>query len=104
MESENKKELVVVLDKDIKALIPDYMDNRRADIVRIQQALKSGDFPAISLLSHRMKGNGGAFGLDAISRIGATLEKAADDKDQALMKACVEELSEFLSRIKITYK
>lgn len=83
-------------------LIPSFLDNRRHDIATIRDALARQDYGTIRLLGHRMKGDGGSFGLDRISEIGAAFEQAAVLPDVAGMRRSLEELADFVARLEVT--
>ena len=60
------KNIVVVMDPELEELIPNYLENRHRDVQSIVDARVQGDFEAIRLLAHSMKGSGGGYGFDAI--------------------------------------
>jgi len=98
------EKMSIVIDEDLEDLIPDYMDNRRADIESIQAALKNGDLETIRILGHSMKGSGGGYGFDSITDIGAALEQAAKDSDTEEIKKQTCTLSEYISNIEVVYE
>jgi HPt (histidine-containing phosphotransfer) domain-containing protein len=60
-----------------------------------------GDFESVASLGHGMKGAGGTFGFQAISDIGAGLERAAESADNDATRRWVGELSRYLDRVEI---
>ncbi len=83
-------------------LIPSFLSNRRHDIATIRDALARQDYGTIRLLGHRMKGDGGSYGLDRISEIGAALEQAAVVPDVQGMHRSLEDLADFVARLKVS--
>lgn len=83
-------------------LIPGFLGNRRHDIATIRHALSRQDYGTIRLLGHRMKGDGGSYGLDRISEIGAALETAAGLPDAESMHRSLEDLEDFVARLEVT--
>ena len=65
----------------------------------IEGALVRGDFAAVNLLGHNMRGSGGGFGFPAITDIGAGLELALDPADIDAARRWVAELSGYLDLI-----
>lgn len=82
-------------------LIPSFLANRRHDIATIRDALVRQDYGTIRLLGHRMKGDGGSFGLDRITEIGAALERAAVAPDVEGMRRSLEDLADFVARLEV---
>lgn len=80
----------------IRALIPEYMNQRRQDVLAIRSALEKSDFDAIRHLGHKMSGSGGGYGFPRISEIGAALYTAAESKDAAAIRTQVDALSAYL--------
>lgn len=91
----------VVVPDYVYPLMPAFLENRRDDIAAIEQALAGSDYATIQLLGHRMKGDGGSYGLDRISEIGARLEQAARDEAPQAVRRHVEELEDFLARLEV---
>jgi CheY-like chemotaxis protein len=61
--------------------VPAYLANCRHNVGVMQAALDRGDFGAVTILGHNMRGSGGGFGFQAITDFGAGLEQASDDTD-----------------------
>jgi hypothetical protein len=51
-----------------------------------------------------VKGSGGGYGFDGLSKIGAALEIAAKGEDDAGVKAQLGKLEDYLQRVEITYE
>ena len=99
---ENDK-IIVRVDLDLEELIPSYLEHRREDIKHITSALVSGDYPAIEGMGHNMKGSGGGYGFEAISRIGRKIELSAVKKNADAIRKSAADLADYLNRIEIVY-
>lgn len=88
-------------DPEIRELVPSYLNNRKNDIETITALLQSGDYGAIVDLGHKMKGSGGLFGIKEIGRAGTIIERAALERDFAILEATVRELKDYLSRVEL---
>lgn len=102
----NKKgeKIIVYADEDIAELIPGFLANRHRDIEKIDEALKKGDYKTIQILGHSMKGTGGGYGFDAITKIGSSLEQTAKDEDIEEIRKWTGELLSYLERVEVRYK
>jgi HPt (histidine-containing phosphotransfer) domain-containing protein len=98
------KTLHIKIDKSIEDLIPRYLDNRKKDIDVLKNALDQEDYYAVQKLGHKLKGSGGGYGFDALSRMGQTLEISAKGKKSQKIKDTINELIEYLENICITYE
>jgi PAS domain S-box-containing protein len=78
--------------------IPAYLQNCRQNGVEILNALDRVDFGTVQSLGHQMNGSGGMFGFQAITDIGAAIERAAERVDDAASRKWVSELSSYLDR------
>ena len=94
----------VVVEGDLKDLIPNFMQRRHNDIVKMREALGAGDFEAIRVIGHSMKGTGGGYGFDGISEIGQVVEQAAKDGAVDATKVAIERLVDYLARVEVTFK
>ncbi len=91
----------IVVDPLLLTLIPSFLEHRQEDVATIENALANGDFTAIRLLGHSMKGSGGSYGFEVISRIGRELEVAARDKDGGAVRQTLTELVDYLRRVHV---
>ena len=97
------KKIIAHVDPDLRDLIPGYLKNRQKDITTIKKALKAADFAKIRVLGHSMKGSGGGYGFMQVSKIGATIEMGAKNKDPDSIKNHLAELSDFPKRVTLVY-
>jgi HPt (histidine-containing phosphotransfer) domain-containing protein len=65
----------------------------------MQEALDRFDFETVRSLAHQMNGSGGMFGFQAITDIGAALERAAESLDTDVSSKWVVALSTYLDRV-----
>jgi CheY-like chemotaxis protein/anti-sigma regulatory factor (Ser/Thr protein kinase) len=103
-ESASKKPIRVVIDSDLESLIPRYVENRFKDVEIIRKALDAGDFETIRTSGHKMKGSGGGYGFDEISRLGQLIEAAGQDGDAPALAQSLELLRDYLERLDIRFE
>jgi len=96
--------IVVHVDAELREIVPGYLSNRQADLQALREALARGDYEAIRIVGHSMKGSGGGYGFDALSEIGSALEQAAKAGDPEAIRRSVGELSTYLARVEVVYK
>ena len=80
--------------------VPAYLQNCRQNVVLMLDALDRVDFATVASLGHQMRGSGGAFGLQAITNIGAALQEAGESADNDVSRKWVKELSNYLDGAK----
>ena len=83
-----------------RRLIGKYLANRNEDIGKLTRALADDDFETIRITGHNLYGSGATYGLDRVSTLGASIEKAASDKDGPLIEQLIAEMREFLENMK----
>lgn len=89
------------VDPDLEDLIPGFLQNKEKDVRSIRDLLTQGDYDAIRVLGHSMKGAGGGYGFDPITAYGARIEEAAAAEDNATISEAVEQLADYLSRVAV---
>lgn len=97
------KKNTVHISSDLEPLIPRYLDNRRADIVMLREALHLSNSDTIRSIGHTMKGSGLSYGLEEVSAIGRTLEEAAQAADTSQVEATINQLAHFLETLDIVF-
>ena len=96
--------ITVYIDPDLAEIVPEFLENRRRDVLSIQTALQLNDLATVHVLGHRMKGDGGGYGFDAISTIGEALELAATQQDRLTIERQTSKLNDFLTRLDVVYR
>jgi hypothetical protein len=95
--------VTVSIDPDLEEIVPGFLDNRRRDVVTLRAAVSEDNLKTVRLLGHRMKGDGGGYGFEAISEIGEALEQAAIREDRIVIAQQIGKLDDFLTRVKVVY-
>jgi HPt (histidine-containing phosphotransfer) domain-containing protein len=96
--------LTVHIDPGLEDIVPGFLENRRRDVQTLETALQQNNLAQIHIIGHRMKGDGGGYGFDAISMMGAALEQAAARKDRDAIRRHTAELVDFLARVTVVYR
>jgi HPt (histidine-containing phosphotransfer) domain-containing protein len=96
--------LTVHIDPGLEDIVPGFLENRRRDVQTLKTALRQNNLAQIHTIGHRMKGDGGGYGFDAISVMGAALEQAAAREDRDAIRRHTAELFNFLARVTVVYR
>ncbi|RMG73827.1 MAG: Hpt domain-containing protein [Nitrospirae bacterium] len=98
-----QEKITVYVDSDLEDIVPVFLQSRQKDILSMERALAEGDYETIRLIGHSMKGAGGGYGFDAITEIGASIERAAKQGDKDAIKRQIEALKDYLNRVEVKY-
>ena len=96
-----ENDITVYIDPGLEEIVPGFLENRRRDVQILETALQGNSLAQIQIIGHRMKGDGGGYGFDAISTIGAALEHAAAREDRSGIRRHTDELIDFLTRVTV---
>lgn len=66
---------------DLTEQLPRYLDEKRADLGRMERAFAKGDLETIRRVAHQLKGTGTAYGRPDLTMLGGELEEAAMAND-----------------------
>lgn len=98
------RKLVVKIDPDLSDLIPGFMARKHQDVEAMRAAAYHSDYATLGSLGHKIKGEGGSYGLDEITSIGEQLEAAARKLDTAECLLLADRLSEYLNTVEIVFE
>jgi CheY-like chemotaxis protein/HPt (histidine-containing phosphotransfer) domain-containing protein len=101
---DSEQPIVVQIDQDLSDLVPGFLARKREDGRAVLAAAEHHDREALARLGHKMKGEGGSYGLDAITDIGRELEQAGKDGDFDAARRLGRGLMNFLDRLEIVYR
>lgn len=76
-----------------------YIERRKKEIVFCRNCLLEKNYDQISLIGHKLSGNGKTFGLPDLAKLGAALEKSAKMKDSSLINKQLNQISMIISSI-----
>jgi HPt (histidine-containing phosphotransfer) domain-containing protein len=99
-----KDEYLVVIDSDIKELIPDFLAGRRLDADALANAAATANYHEVKKIAHRIKGSGGSYGFACIHEFGKKIGTAAGEENQKQLIELVESLVDYLENIEIEYR
>ena len=87
----------------LSEILPGYLERQRAGVGLLLDALEAGDYQAVGVLGHKMKGSGSGYGLDRVTELGAAIEDAAKRGQAAQLRQLVDALQSFLTRTAVVY-
>ena len=93
--------ILVRVDPELEAVIPEFLEGRRQDVTSLREALERSDFETIRRLGHRMRGSGSGYGFEAITQIGESLEQAGRNRTPDEVPHWLAELANYLERVEI---
>jgi CheY-like chemotaxis protein/HPt (histidine-containing phosphotransfer) domain-containing protein len=93
--------ILVRVDPELEAVIPEFLEGRRQDVASLREALERSDFETIRRLGHRMRGSGSGYGFEAITQIGESLEQAGRNRMPDEVPRWLAELANYLERVEI---
>ncbi len=95
--------IIVQVEAYLERILPRYLVGRREEVVSLLGRTNSDDLDTIRVFGHRMKGTGGAYGLDAITEIGNTLEQAAIHQSINEIEELLDSFLNYLDRLEVIY-
>jgi hypothetical protein len=100
------KKFIAQIDPELCDLVPEFLAHKRSDADAILSSIsaKQIDFEALCGIGHKLKGEGGSYGLNTISFYGAKIEQAARDHDIEAIRCSAKELAAYLDCLQIEYE
>jgi HPt (histidine-containing phosphotransfer) domain-containing protein len=96
--------VIVEVDEGLSDLIPGFLNHKRADVKTVLQAIVRRDYAEIARTAHRIKGDGGSYGFDAMTELGRSLEVAATMHDEGTATALARQLLNYIDQVEIVFQ
>jgi PAS domain S-box-containing protein len=96
-------EILVVIEKDLEDLIPDYLAKRSSEVVELLSALENNNFPQIQATGHKLRGSAGSYGFNELSEIGKELEEKSKVCDATSITHALTQYQHYLKRVKVSF-
>lgn len=91
------------VDPDLRELVPDYLEKRRAEVREFRKLVDAGDLVQVQKLGHKLRGSAGSYGFPVLSEVGKELEEGSRDGDLPRIKRAVALYETVMSRIRVRY-
>lgn len=88
----------IIVSESMAHLFPAYLARVAEMAVEIEKHIREGDLGSVFIIGHNLKGTGGTYGFDALSRLGGQIELAAQAGDTLQIKALADYLIVWLNR------
>ncbi|MDO8434182.1 MAG: Hpt domain-containing protein [Candidatus Binatus sp.] len=95
--------ITISVDESLSDLIPGFLERKRADVQSILDALPRHDYERVRRAAHRLKGEGGAYGFDAMTELARVIERALAAHDDTAIKRHAEALLNYVDRVKVVF-
>ncbi|NNE37455.1 MAG: Hpt domain-containing protein [Gammaproteobacteria bacterium] len=95
---------IIIIDSDLEDLIPGFLENRGKDVLTLKKACEDNDAETLRSVGHSLKGVGGGYGFDEMSRIGAEIELLAKSSDVDGVGPLIKQLEDYMENIEIKYE
>jgi len=73
-----------------------YINHTSKELAKIQEDFDNMEMDSLRTFGHNIKGSGGMYGFDEVTRLGAEIEASAKANDREKIKFLLTELSNFL--------
>jgi histidine phosphotransfer protein HptB len=93
--------VIVEVEAELGDLVPGFLERKREEARKVVEAAAVADFGVVGALGHKLKGEGGSYGFDRLSEIGAALEQAAMNRDAVGMRYLTRRLFAYLQSVEI---
>lgn len=87
------------LDAETAALVPAFLEHRRAELSVLEEALATRAFETVYRLGHNLRGSGGSYGFPRLTEIGERMERAAKANDGDGVAREIASLRQHLSEV-----
>lgn len=93
--------ILIKLTSDLADLAPNYLSNRKNDLIVLKQALSQNNADTIQKISHKVKGTAGGYGFDGLGAIAKELEIAAKTQDFPKATSLLGQMENYLKHVEI---
>jgi len=96
--------LNVTIDDELEELIPNYLRNKRDQIIIMRDAYRHRDYDNLASVAHQLAGSAGGYGFDDLTRISLKLEDAALKKvEDSIIEEYINSIEKYVDNVNITY-
>lgn len=97
------KPIIEEVGQDMADILPDYLNNRKIEVVKLSEALSKADFKTLQFVGHKLAGSAGSYGLLSLTEIGKRLEEFAREQDKVNVTLALTDYKTYLRHLQVTY-
>lgn len=86
----------IEIEDEIKDLIPSYLENRRKDLVLLQEGVLKKEISTIKKIAHKIKGTALSYGQEKLDKIAHDLNMAIDSDDWKEIEDTINKMQDLL--------
>lgn len=90
-----------LVDVSIADLIPEYMNNRRAELELLRTYLDKGEMDKIAGLAHRMIGVGTPYGFHHVTNMAKLMREVAQQNDTDTLRELLKEYEHYVRNVTV---
>ena len=94
----------VAIDRDLKDIIPAFMENKAGQIRELLHAVTIEDLEGVRRIAHKLKGGFNMYGMASLGTVCADLEQAAVRADKERIPRLAEAVAHRFREMKIVYR
>lgn len=95
--------IVVEVERDLHDIVRLYLEDRGADLARLDLACDAGNLEEVRAIGHKLHGSSAPLGFGRAGDIGAALEQCALAGDIAAVEREISALRDYFARVTIRY-
>ena len=88
-------------DPDFQRIVQGFVEHLLAQLDRMEEAWRDGDFESLGQLAHWLKGAGGTLGFDVFTKPATELQEFAEKRDDEQIEPLIAHLQDLASRIEV---
>ncbi|EGV31963.1 multi-sensor hybrid histidine kinase [Thiorhodococcus drewsii AZ1] len=101
---EEQSEIFAYAEPELLPFAQEFLDTQREALEHLRALLMDERFEEIRRLGHTMKGEGGGYGLEEVSVIGAAIQEACELKAAQTIATLLDRLDTYLDQVRILSK
>lgn len=94
---------IVKVEKSLQTLIPKFLNYLQSEVASLKKAVAEKDFATLKSKGHTLKGGCGGYGFDDLGALARDLEEAAKQTNAPAAEKFVNQMSDYIQRMKIEY-
>lgn len=93
----------IQIDSMLKELIPQYLETRKKEIVKLKEFLQTNEIHELERLAHKMAGNSGSYGFHQMGKYAKELELLCQQTSQDGADDLIAKIEHYINHLEIKY-
>ncbi len=94
---------IVEIDDDLEDIVPGFLENRKNDVLELQNFYEKREFKEIERIGHKVSGSSGGYGFHQLGKIAKEIELSAGEENEEKVRKLITDFIDYVDNVEVKF-